>query len=55
MKYSLLSWDSGVIPLGEMTSEVALYQNQFAATIADLLGLNFTAEHEVGKPLKFDR
>lgn len=54
MKYSLLSWDPGLIPLGEMASEVALYQNQFAATIADLLGLNFTAEREVGKPIKFN-
>jgi len=44
----------GVSPLGEMTGEVDLYQNQFAATIANLLGFNFKAEHEVGKPIKFD-
>lgn len=37
--------------LGEQTNNHQLYQKQFAATMAKLIGFNFTAEHEVGKPI----
>jgi len=40
----------GIKPLGE-TSNVQIYQNQFAQTIAALLGLTFTANHPIGKPV----
>lgn len=38
--------------LGEAKDEEQLYQNQYAATISALLGLEFTAEHPVGNPIK---
>jgi hypothetical protein len=38
--------------LGEMKSGAQLYQAQIAATIAKLLGLNFTAEHPVAAPVE---
>jgi phosphopentomutase len=38
-------------PKGEITTNTQLYQNQFAATWAMLLGLDFVCEHPVGKPI----
>ncbi len=38
--------------LGEVKTKGQLYQNQFAQTIAALLGLQFENGHETGKPIK---
>ena len=38
-------------PLGEVKTTGQLYQKQYAATIAALLGLKFTAEHPVAEPI----
>ena len=38
--------------LGEVKTTEQLYQRQYAATIAALLGLGFTAEHPIGKPIR---
>lgn len=38
--------------IGEIKSTEQFYQKQYAATIAALLGLKFTAEHPVGEPIK---
>ncbi len=37
----------GIPAKGEVKSKMQIYQNQFAQTIASLLGLKFTAEHPV--------
>lgn len=36
---------------GEIKENIQLYQQQFAQTIAALLGYTFTCEHEVAKPI----
>lgn len=38
--------------LGEMKASGQVYQDQFAQTIAHLLGFHFTANHPVGEPVK---
>jgi hypothetical protein len=38
-------------PSGEMKEPIQLYQKQIAATIASLLGYNFTANHPVAAPI----
>ena len=38
---------AGVISAGEVHGGSQIYQQQYAQTIAHLLGLNFTAEHPV--------
>jgi hypothetical protein len=38
-------------PVGEVKTPVQLYQKQIAATIARLLGMNFTANHPVADPI----
>jgi bisphosphoglycerate-independent phosphoglycerate mutase (AlkP superfamily) len=38
-------------PLGELTSNEQVYQQQIAATIAQLLGFQFTANHPVAAPI----
>lgn len=38
--------------LGEVKTTEQLYQKQFAATIASLLGLKFTAEHPIAEPIR---
>lgn len=38
-------------PLGEIKTPAQLYQKQFAATFAALLGLKFTAEHPIAEPI----
>lgn len=38
-------------PVGEVKASVQLYQKQIAATIARLLGMNFTANHPVADPI----
>lgn len=38
--------------LGEVKTTEQLYQRQYAATIAALLGLEFSAEHPIGKPIR---
>lgn len=40
-----------VKPGGEQKEDIQLYQKQFAATIAALLGFKFTANHPVAEPL----
>ncbi len=37
---------------GEATAEEQIYQNQYAATIANLLGLHFLPNHPVGQPIQ---
>ncbi|UKJ08916.1 phosphoglyceromutase [Solitalea lacus] len=39
-------------PLGEVKTTGQIYQNQFAQTIANLLGFHFTANHPVGESIK---
>ena len=39
-------------PLGEVKTAGQIYQDQFAQTIANLLGFHFTAKHPVGKAVK---
>jgi hypothetical protein len=39
-------------PTGESKNSEQFFQKQFAATIAALLGFNFTAEHPVAEPIK---
>jgi hypothetical protein len=39
-------------PTGEIKTAGQLYQKQVAATIAQMLGLQFTANHPVGEPIK---
>lgn len=41
----------GIQALGEVKTEQVLYQKQIAATIAQLLGKQFTCEHSVGKSI----
>lgn len=41
-----------VKPGGELKENIQLYQKQFAATIAALLGLKFTANHPVAEPVE---
>ena len=38
-------------PLGEVKTTGQIYQDQFAQTIAHLLGFSFTANHPVGNPV----
>lgn len=38
--------------IGEVKTKQSLYQNQFAATIANLLGFTFISEHKVGNCLR---
>jgi len=39
-------------PLGEVKAKEQIYQDQFAQTIANLLGFQFTANHPVGEAVK---
>lgn len=45
----------GILPLGEMKDNTVLYQKQIAATIAGLLGQEFTCEHSVGAAIALPR
>jgi hypothetical protein len=38
--------------LGEVKTPAQYFQKQFAQTIANLMGYNFTAEHPVADPIK---
>jgi hypothetical protein len=38
-------------PVGEIKTVGQLYQNQFAKTIAALLGITFAADHPTGEPV----
>lgn len=42
----------GIKATGEMKEPMQLYQKQFAQTMANLLGYNFTAEHPIGEAIK---
>ena len=44
----------GIGPKGEMKTKVDLYQKQFAQTMANLLGLTFQAEHDIGSAIEFE-
>jgi phosphopentomutase len=37
---------------GEMNNQTQIYQDQYAQTIAELLGFHFTANHPVGEPIQ---
>lgn len=39
-------------PLGEVSKPMQIYQDQFAQTIAHLLGFHFAPDHPVGKPVE---
>ncbi|RYZ18485.1 MAG: hypothetical protein EOP49_49570 [Sphingobacteriales bacterium] len=41
-----------IAPMGEMKDNTVLYQKQIAATIATLLGQQFTCEHSVGEAIE---
>jgi hypothetical protein len=42
----------GTKAFGEMTTNVQIYQQQFAQTIANLMGYNFKANHLVAEPIR---
>jgi len=42
----------GIAASGEITEAGQIYQNQFAQTIANLLGETFTPNHSTGKPIE---
>ncbi len=42
---------TGIAPAGEINEPQQVYQKQVAATIAELLGVQFTATHPVAKPI----
>ncbi len=42
---------AGIDATGEAKQKQQVYQKQVAATVASLLGLEFTARHSIGKPL----
>ena len=46
---------AGIAPDGESNKQQQLYQKQIPATIAALLGVNFTASHSVAAPLPLDK
>lgn len=41
----------GINPLGELKEPVQLYQQQFAQTIAKILGYNYTADHPIAESI----
>ena len=41
-----------ILPLGELKTKQTIYQKQLAATIANLLGFEFTSDHKIGKRLE---
>jgi len=41
-----------ISPMGEMKTKADLYQNQFAQTMANLLGLEFKSDKEIGEAIK---
>jgi hypothetical protein len=43
----------GVAPKGEIKGPVQFYQNQFAQTMAHMLGFDFKASHPVGKKIEW--
>ena len=43
---------AGITPKGEVKTEMHLYQNQIAATIANLLGYSYKTNHFSGEPLE---
>jgi len=43
----------GISPEGEMKTRVDFHQDQFAQTIAKLLGLTFQSEHAIGEAISF--
>lgn len=45
---------AGIVPDGESNKQQQLYQKQIAATVAALLGVNFTASHSVAAALPLD-
>jgi len=50
----LAAMGKGILPKGEITQPIQLYQNQIASTIAKLMGASFNennAKHPVGEPL----
>lgn len=42
----------GISPAGEQKNGAVLFQNQLAATLAQILGFAFTTDHPVGKPIE---
>jgi hypothetical protein len=47
-----MAMGAGVPVRGEVNGGVHLYQEQYAQTIARLLGLNFSAEHPVAEAIE---
>lgn len=45
----------GIKAKGEVKTAAQFYQNQFAQTVASLLGLQFTCEHPVGEKIDLNR
>lgn len=44
----------GILPKDEISTHTQLYQNQIAATVANLLGLNFSADHPIAEKIDFN-
>lgn len=47
----LAAMGPGIAPFGEIKKPARIYQDQFAQTIARLLGMEFKATHPIGKPI----
>ena len=45
----------GILAKGEIKKPIQFYQKQFAQTMASLLGLHFTCEHEVAEKIDLNR
>lgn len=43
---------TGIVAKGEVKNEQQVYQQQFAQTIATLLGYTYTAQHPVAKAVE---
>jgi len=48
----LMAMGPGIPASGEVKSNGQIYQDQFAQTMANLLGFHFTANHPVGEPVR---
>jgi hypothetical protein len=46
-----MAMGAGVTVRGEVKGGAALYQEQYAATLAEILGLKYVAPHPVAAPL----
>ena len=46
---------AGIDKKGEVNNRMQLYQNQFAQTMANLLGYTFVSNHTTGEAIQYKR